>query len=200
MEEKIMTNQKLKTKDIITITLLTLVNVIIFMAGSFLYISPVMILAMPVVFSLLEGIVFYVISIKVPKKGAFLIYCTIRGIMGFYLPYILLYVLAGVIAELVMAKFGYANSKGVCVSYIVTQIFGAIGGTVYPYVIAYKSFFANAEAMAEQGANQNVLAAANMIQSWKCLVLLLAVAIAAFIGSLIAKSILKKHFLEEKGV
>ncbi len=196
-----MKKQKLKIKDIITITLLTLINVLIFMAGSFFYISPITILAMPVFFSLLEGIVFYVISIKVPQKGAFLIYCTIRGIMGFYLPYTLLYILAGVIAELVMKKYGYGNSKGVCVSYIVTQVLGAIGGTVYPYVIAYQSFFSDAEAMAAQGANQNVLAAANMIQSWRCLVLLLAVAIAALIGSLIAKKILKKHFLqEEKGV
>lgn len=195
-----MKNQKLKIKDIVTITLLTLINVIIFMAGSFFYISPITILAMPVIFALLEGIVFYVISIKVPKKGAFLIYCTIRGIMGFYLPYILLYVLAGVIAELVMAKSGYGNSKGVCISYMVTQVLGAIGGTVYPYVIAYNSFFADAEAMAAQGANLNVMAAANMIQSWRCLILLLAVAVAAFVGSLLAKSILKKHFFEEKGV
>ncbi len=193
-----MNNQKLKIKDIFTITLLTLINVILFMAGSFLYINPITILAMPVIFALLEGIVFYVIAIKVPKKGAFLIYCTIRGIMGFYLPYILLYILAGVIAELIMAKFRYGNSKGMCISYIITEVLGAIGGTVYPYVIAYKSFFADAETMAAQGANQNILTAANMIQSWRCLVLLLAVAIAAFIGSLIAKSILKKHFLEEK--
>lgn len=193
-----MNNQKLKIKDIFTITLLTLINVILFMAGSFLYINPITILAMPVIFALLEGIVFYVIAIKVPKRGAFLIYCTIRGIMGFYLPYILLYILAGVIAELIMAKFRYGNSKGMCISYIITEVLGAIGGTVYPYVIAYKSFFADAETMAAQGANQNILTAANMIQSWRCLVLLLAVAIAAFIGSLIAKSILKKHFLEEK--
>lgn len=85
--------------------------------------------------------------------------------MGFYLPYTLLYVLAGLIAELIMAKFRYGNSKGVCVSYIVMQVLGAIGGTIYPYVIAYNSFFSDAEAMAAQGANQNVLAAANMIQS-----------------------------------
>ena len=195
-----MKKEKIKTKDIITITLLTLVNIMIFMLVSFLYISPITILAMPIVFALLEGIVFYVISIKVPKKGAFLIYCTIRGVASFYLPYTLLYVLAGLVAELVMAKCGYGNSKGVCISYIVTQVLGAIGGTVYPYVIAYDSFFADAEAIAAQGANQNVLAAANMIQSWRCLLLLLAVAVAAFLGSLLAKSILKKHFLKENGV
>lgn len=193
-----MTNKKLKIKDIITITLLTLINVILFMAGSFLYVSPVSILAMPVIFALLEGIVFYVISIKVPKKGAFIIYCTLRGMMGFYLPYIILYILAGLIAELVMAKSGYRNLKGVCVSYIVTQIMGAIGGTVYPYVIAYKSFFSDTEAMKAQGASQNILAAANMIQSWKCLILLVLVAVAAFVGTLIAKTILKKHFMADK--
>lgn len=193
-----MTNKKLKIKDIITITLLTLINVILFMAGSFLYVSPVSILAMPVIFALLEGIVFYVISIKVPKKGAFIIYCTLRGMMGFYLPYIILYILAGLIAELVMAKSGYRNLKGVCVSYIVTQVMGAIGGTVYPYVIAYKSFFSDTEAMKAQGANQNILAAANMIQSWKCLILLGLVAVAAFVGTLIAKTILKKHFMADK--
>lgn len=195
-----MTNKKLKTKDIITITLLTLINVILFMAGSFLYVSPITILAMPVVFSLLEGIVFYVISVKVPKKGALLIYCTIRGIMGFYLPYIIFYVLAGALAELVTARFGYGSYKGFCISYIVTQVLGTIGGTVYPYVIAYQSFFADADAMAAQGANQNILAAANMIQSWRCLVLLAVVAAAAFIGSLVAKSILKRHFFADKGV
>ncbi len=59
-----MKNQKLKTKDLFTITPLTLVNVIIFLAGSFFYISPITILAMPVVFSLLDGIVFYVICQK----------------------------------------------------------------------------------------------------------------------------------------
>lgn len=193
-----MTNKKLKIKDIITITLLTLINVILFMTGSFLYVNPVSILAMPIIFALLEGIVFYVISIKVPKKGAFIIYCTLRGVMGFYLPYIILYILAGLIAEFVMAKSGYGNLKGVCVSYIVTQVMGAIGGTVYPYVIAYKSFFSDTEAMKAQGANQNILAAANMIQSWKSFVLLAMVAIAAFVGTLIAKTILKKHFLADK--
>lgn len=195
-----MTKKKLKIKDIITITLLTLINVILFMAGSFLYVNPITILAMPVVFALLEGIVFYVISVKVPKKGALLIYCTIRGVMGFYLPYIILYVLAGILAEIVMEKCKYNRSIGLCISYMIIQVLGTIGGTVYPYVIAYQSFFADAEALADQGANQNVLAAADMIQSWRCLVLLAVVAVAAFLGSLIAKSILKRHFLAEKGV
>lgn len=185
--------QKLKIKDIITVTLLALINVLIFFAGSMLYISPITILAMPIVFGLLEGIVFYVIAVKVPKKGAMFLYSMIHGIMGFYLPYILFYALAGIITEVVLSKTGYRNTKGLAISYIVTEVLGALGGTVYPYVIAYKSFFADAQALQQQGA-ETILAAANMIQGPKCLLLLAGVAAAAFVGTIIAKNILKKHF------
>lgn len=52
------TNKKLKVKDIITVTLLALINVVIFFASSLLYVTPFTILLMPVLFSLLEGMVF----------------------------------------------------------------------------------------------------------------------------------------------
>ena len=44
--------QKLKVKDIITVALLSLINVVIFFAGSFLYVTPITILLMPIVYSL----------------------------------------------------------------------------------------------------------------------------------------------------
>ena len=39
---------KLKVKDIITVVLLALINVVIFFVGSFLYVTPITILLMPV--------------------------------------------------------------------------------------------------------------------------------------------------------
>ncbi len=64
--------KKLKVKDIITVVLLSLINVVIFFAGSFLYSTPITILLMPVVYSLVEGIVFFMIGVKVRKRGAIL--------------------------------------------------------------------------------------------------------------------------------
>ena len=48
---------KLKIKDIITVVLLALINVVLFFASSLLYATPITIILMPVFFALLEGIV-----------------------------------------------------------------------------------------------------------------------------------------------
>ena len=82
------TANKLKIKDIITVVLLALINVVIFFASSVLYATPITIILMPVFFALLEGIVYFIIGTKVKKTGAILIYSIVRAIMGGYLPYI----------------------------------------------------------------------------------------------------------------
>ena len=82
------TANKLKIKDIITVVLLALINVVIFFASSVLYATPITIILMPVFFALLEGIVYFIIGMKVEKPGVILIYSIVRAIMGGYLPYI----------------------------------------------------------------------------------------------------------------
>ena len=64
------TANKLKIKDIITVVLLALINVVIFFASSVLYATPITIILMPVFFALLEGIVYFIIGMKVKKPGA----------------------------------------------------------------------------------------------------------------------------------
>lgn len=61
---------KLKIKDIITVVLLALINVVLFFASSLLYATPITIILMPVFFALLEGIVYFIIGTKVKKPGA----------------------------------------------------------------------------------------------------------------------------------
>ena len=113
------TANKLKIKDIITVVLLALINVVIFFASSVLYATPITIILMPVFFALLEGIVYFIIGTKVKKPGAILIYSIVRAIMGGYLPYIILFILSGVIAELLLWKMGYGNAKALTVSYVI---------------------------------------------------------------------------------
>ena len=190
--------QGLKIKDIITVVLLSLINVVIFMVSSLLYLTPITVLAMPVLYGLVEGIVFFTIGTRVKARGALLLYCVVRGVMGFYLPYIICYLVAGIAAELIMAKTGYANVKGLTVSYIIAEVLGALGGTFYPYVIAADSFFANADEMLKTGElNEDVLEAPKMISSWGSLVLLAAILLSSFIGALIGRKVVKKHLLSE---
>lgn len=187
------TANKLKTKDIITVVLLALINVVIFFASSVLYATPITIILMPVFFALLEGIVYFIIGTKVKKPGAILIYSIVRAIMGGYLPYIpyiILFILSGVIAELLLWKMGYGNAKALTVSYIINQVLAAFGSTIIPYAIAAKAM---ADQMVTDGRQDAILAASQMLQSWVSVALVAGVIVAAFIGAMIGKRIVKKH-------
>ena len=181
---------KLKVKDIITIVLLALINVVVFFASSLLYATPVTIILMPVFFALLEGVVYFIIGTKVKKPGAILIYSIVRAIMGGYLPYILLFILSGLIAELLLWKMGYGNSKALTISYVINQLLAAFGSTIIPYGIAAKAM---ADQMVTDGRQDNILAASNILQSWWSVALAVGVIVAALIGAAIGKRIVKKH-------
>ena len=185
-----MNASKLKIKDIITVTLLTLINVVIFFISSFLYALPITIVLMPIFFSLLEGVVYFIIGTKIKKPGAMMIYSFVRGILGGYLPYIVLYLLSGVIAEIIMKKTGYGNLKGLTASYIITQVLAGIGSTIYPYAIAAKSMADNSVSDGRQDA---ILAASEMLGSWGASILLVGIIVAAFIGATIGSKIVRKH-------
>ena len=150
------TANKLKIKDIITVVLLALINVVIFFASSVLYATPITIILMPVFFALLEGIVYFIIGMKVKKPGAILIYSIVRAIMGGYLPYIILFMLSSVIAELLLWKMGYGNAKALTISYVINQVLAAFGSTIIPYAIAAKAM---ANQMVTDGRQDNILAA-----------------------------------------
>lgn len=184
---------KLKIKDIITVVLLALINVVIFFASSLLYITPITIILMPVFFALLEGIIYFIIGTKVKKPGAILIYSIVRAIMGGYLPYILLFILSGVIAELLLWKIGYGSGKALTISYVINQVLAAMGSTIIPYAIAAKAM---ADQAVSDGRQDNILAASNILQSWWSVVLVAGVIVAALIGAMIGRRVVKKHLTE----
>ena len=187
---KTATTNKLKIKDIITVVLLSLINVVIFFASSVLYATPITIILMPVFFALLEGVVYFIIGTKLKKPGAIFIYSIVRAIMGGYLPYILLFILSGVIAELILWKTSYGNGKALTVSYIINQVFAAFGSTIIPYAIAAKAM---ADQAVSDGRQDNILAASEILQSWWSVALVAGVIVAAFIGAMIGRRIVKKH-------
>ena len=187
---KTATTNKLKIKDIITVVLLSLINVVIFFASSLLYATPITIILMPVFFALLEGVIYFIIGTKVKKPGAILIYSIVRAIMGGYLPYIILFILSGVIAELLLWKIGYGNGKALTVGYIINQVFAAFGSTVIPYAIAAKAM---ADQAVSDGRQDNILKASEILRSWWSVALVAGVIVAAFIGAMIGRRIVKKH-------
>lgn len=190
---------KLKTKDIITVVLLSLINIVIFMSGTFLYATPITLLLMPIYYALLEGMVVFTIGVKVRKRGAMLIYCTIQGIIGFYLPYTLTYIFMGIISEVILFKTGYDNTKGLTASYILQQVGLCFGSTIYPYVFAIKETMEMMSVKESANLKYIMTYAGQSIMNWGWIVLLIATAIVAYIGSLLGKRVVRKHILKAEG-
>ena len=124
------------------------------------------------------------------KPGAILIYSIVRAVMGGYLPYIILFVLSGIIAELLLWKMDYGNPKALTISYIINQLLAAFGSTIIPYVIAAKAM---EDQMVTDGRQDTILAASRLLQSWVSVALVISVIAAAMIGAALGKRIVKKH-------
>lgn len=190
-----MNKDRLKVKDIVTVTLLSLCNILIFALGIFTYATPITVLLTPIIYALLQGIVFFVIGVKVRKKGAFFIYSLIQGVVGFYLPYILMFVISGITAELLLHKKGYGNLKYIGISYVIQQALASIGSVIYPYTIALNKTLEN---MKEKEVASNVSEAGKMISSFGSLILFVSVIVAGIIGAYIGSRVVKKHILEKE--
>ena len=190
-----MNKSRLKVKDIITVTLLSLCNILIFALGTLMYVTPITILLTPVLYSLLQGIVFFVIGVKVQQKGAFFIYSLIQGVIAFYPPYILMFIISGVIAELLLYKNGYGNLKYIGIGYVIQQALASIGSVIYPYTIALNKTLGS---MNEKELVSKITRAGKMISSWGSLILFILVIVSAIIGAYIGSKVVRKHILAKQ--
>ena len=193
-----MNPNKLKTKDIITVVLMSLINIFLFGFSSLMYFNPFTILLMPVYFALVQGIVYFMLGVKVPKKGVMLIYCLIQAVVTFNIPYIVCYLAAGILAELMLAKMGYGNMKALTWSYVVVQVMNCVGSTIYPYALTLN---ATLDRLPAEGGGVNgefIRQAGTMIRSWGSLVLLAAVVLTALLGAFLGKKAAQRHLLKAK--
>ena len=190
-----MNKSRLKVKDIITVTLLSLCNILIFALGTLMYVTPITILLTPVLYSLLQGIAFFLIGVKVQKKGAFFIYSLIQGVIAFYPPYILMFIISGIIAELLLYKNGYGNLKYIGIGYVIQQALASIGSVIYPYTIALNKTLGS---MNEKELVSKITRAGKMISSWGSLILFILVIVSAIIGAYIGSKVVRKHILAKQ--
>ena len=189
---------KLKTKEIITVVLMSLINILIFGFSSLLYFNPFTILLMPVYFALAQGIVYFMLGIKVPKKGVMLIYCIIQSVVTFNIPYILCYLVGGILAELMLAKMGYGSMKALTWSYVVIQVMNCVGSTIYPYALTLNATLSRLPAEGGSVNGEFIRQAGTMIQSWGSLVLIAVVILCALLGAFFGKKVAQKHLLKAK--
>ena len=192
-----MQNSKMRTKDIITVVLLSLINIVIFGFGTFFYLTPITILLMPIFYSLFQGIVFFMIGAKVQKKGAFLLYSVIQGVVGFNIPYIIMWIVSGFICEAILSRTGYTSVKGLAWSYIIQQLLAAVGSTIYPYAITLETTLSRMDSTTGDLCVY-VEKAGHMIMGWGMLVLVAGIILSAWLGALFGSKAMKRHILRSE--
>ena len=133
----------------------------------------------------------FLVAAKTKKPWALFIFCAVTGIYGFYPPMIICCIIAGIISALIAWKTGCTNGKTLTFSYIIYMVLAAFSGTYIPFL-----FFSNQtlEQYAGMFGESYLGILQTLVSPVTAIIMLVVVAICAFVGALIAKKLLKKHF------
>lgn len=99
--------------------------------------------------------------------------------------------IAGIISALIAWKTGCTNGKTLTISYIIYMILAAFSGTYIPFLFFSKQTL---EQYAGMFGESYLGILQTLVSPVTAIIMLVVVAICAFIGALIAKKLLKKHF------
>ena len=182
-----------RVKDLIVTALLAVCAVLIYMLCAVLSFSPYTMLAVSPLWSLLAGITYFLTAVKTKRPWAMFIFCTLTGINGFYPPMMICCAVAGIISALIAWKTGCTNGKTLTVSYILFMVTAAFSGMYIPFLFFSKQTL---EQYAEMFGNDYLGILQTLVSPVTAVIMLVVVAICAFIGAVIAKKMLKKHFVK----
>lgn len=133
---------KLSSRDLITIGILnTIMFVVMILVGIPMGAIPITYPFYTAVVALINGVVFVLLMVRVPKKGTMLITCTFQGILflingGFLV--MLPCIVAGLIAEVMYAML--KGKKGIVLGYVM-YILGIFASSFGPMVVVSDWFF-----------------------------------------------------------
>lgn len=194
-------SQKLQTRDFISVGIFSLIySVVAFIIGGIAQMTPFTFPFMPMIVALFTGTVFMLYIAKIPKRGAITILGIISGILlfitGMFWMMTAFFVVLGIIADFICASGGFKSFTKNMAAYCLFAL--SPMGAYVPMAIMPAQFD---EFMSKKG---DVSSFAGVIDSigvnwWAIPAMLLGTILCAFIGGLIGKKLLKKHF-EKAGI
>ena len=197
MENNQATKKKLGIKDfvlmgIFSAIMFALAMVLMFVTG----VTPAIYLFYPAIFALICGPLFMLIAVKVQKFGAFLIPSVVMGILlGLMGAQTLLItvIVFGLIAELIASSGKYQDYKRIAIAYIVLMM-GFYAGDIAP-IYVFTDWYIQQATGGVAGTDMTYLnSLIGVAQSWLGALSVISCLITAFLGTVIGKRILKKHF------
>ena len=187
MEEK----KKFQIKDLIITALMVLCSQVLYRVLSFLFISPyTMLLAVPI-WSIIGAIAYFLVPVKTKNPWMILLFCVLTSIIGFYPPYIISCIFAGIIAMLIARTKGVGSYKGLTIGYMIFCVLAGFGGMYVPFLFYADQTLKSYEKMF---GSEYLGTLTKIVSPMTTAIMLIVIAICGLIGAVISKKLLKKHF------
>ena len=190
MEEK----KKFQIKDLIITALMVLCSQVLYRVLSFLFVTPyTMLLAVPI-WSIIGAVTYFLVPVKTKNSWMILLFCVLTSIIGFYSPYIISCIVAGIIAMLIARTIGASNYKGLTIGYVIFCVLAGFGGMCVPFLFYADQTIKSYEKMF---GSEYMETLTKLVSPMTTVIFLVVIAICALIGAIISKKLLKKHFEKE---
>ena len=193
---------KMKAKDYITCGILSLMNMVGMLVSAVMNVSGYTALFYGAVAAFFIGILYVIVTCKVPKFGALLIF-TIVPCIYFFASGVIEGLIGAVgaltfafLAELILKK-NRLNMKRITVSGIVYTLYMSVVGMAENFILTDRY----CDAALEHGINENVVEQMRKMYYIKPLwaVVIIATAFTTFLGICLGRTIMKKH-LKKAGI
>lgn len=186
-------SNKLQAKDLINVGIFTAIYFVVFFACGMLGYIPVFLLLLPLICPLVSGIPFMLYLTKVRHFGMITITGLICGalmlVTGMSWQPIVSGVVFGILADLILKWGNYQSSKKTILAYTIFSIW--LMGMMFPLYFARDSYFA---ALVPAYGQEYADALMSYTPAWSFYVLTALAALGGFLGALLGKAVLKKHF------
>ena len=139
----------------------------------------------------MAGITYFLVAARTKKSWALFVFCALTGVHGLYVPMIVCCLIAGVIAATLASKTSCTNERALTASYVVYMVLAAFGGMYVPFLFFSQQTLAQ---YSTQFGEDYMQLLSTIVSPAMAVAMLLVVALCAFLGSLIARKLLKKHF------
>ncbi len=191
-------SNKLKTKDLVTIGIFSVIYFVLFMLVGSAGIIPILYLLFPIPLAIISGVVVMLFMAKAPKKGALFIFGMITPLIMFAMgyPYILplLALIFMLIAQFIASRGEYKSLKYNTLAYAVFSCWPI--SSIMQVLLVWESY---SKLHTESMGVEWLSAVKGLITYQNLFFVLLGTFVAGLIGAYIGRKMLKKHF-ERAGI
>lgn len=185
--------ESLNVKDLITVGIFSVINIILIFAFGMLGYIPILMLILPIIGALVWGIPFMLFLTRVNKFGMITLMGLIIGIVMFlsghtWIP-IITYTITGLIADCIIKTKDYSSIKTSIIGYAIFAV-GLIGNML-PFFILRDYYIS---AMNTSMGAEYVNFITPFLQYHFLIILAILTFLAGLISGYIGKLVLKKHF------